>query len=242
MTREKIERELEQARTRREALAKAHDRFKRLAAWLADKRLKAFAKAARNQAERAGKAHAEVMDRIDKLRGQLKAFGDTPSWLPAQHADYWNRPWDVPLDGADDFKALLWSHGLLSPNFTRREAGGQDRHPQGCAVPDSLRHNAQRHAFSLERARHQLGDKAMGAGSWYRCPPHNSAVGGASASQHMQANATDWFSSERARLGGERFDQVMESVFSGGGRGYQSYVGGPIRHADNGPARTWVYA
>jgi hypothetical protein len=167
-----------------------------------------------------------------------------PNWLPDEYAEQWRKPWKVGKSSSEDsgFKKLIWKKGYASPNFPRAEAGGKMRHPLGCDVPDSLRKNCQYHAFTLERVRHRLGDKPMRPGSWYRCGPHNSAVGGASSSQHMQAWATDWFSDERARHGGSRFDQAMEAEFSGGGRGYQSYVGGPIRHVDNGSARTWVYA
>lgn len=241
-TLEDLERRLADARREKAKLERANDRLLKLAKWAKSVGLKALGNYLERRAKNVRQRRATVMDRIDDLREKIKALGHVPAWLPAGFADYWNHPWTVPISGADDFKLLLWNHGLVSPNFTRREAGGQDRHPLGCAVPDSLRANVQRHAFTLERVRHDLGDRAMGPGSWYRCPPHNNAVGGASASQHMNAWATDWFDTERARLGGTEFDAAMERHFSNGGRGYQGAVGGPIRHVDNGPARVWVYA
>jgi hypothetical protein len=184
-------------------------------------------------------------ERLRRLARRIKVARKRrglPSWLPTRYAEKWRKPWTVSRDPGQDqrFKALIWKHGYASPHFTRKTAGGKLRHPQGCDVPDSLRANCQRHAFGLERVRHDLKDRPMNPGSWYRCPPHNSAVGGASASQHMQANATDWFADERIRLGGGIFDAAMRRHFSG--LGYQSTVGGPVRHADDGPARSWVYS
>jgi hypothetical protein len=186
-------------------------------------------------------------EQIKRLTRRIKLKGDRrglPNWLPSKFGDQWRQPWKVGQSSSADaaFKKLIWEKGYVSPNFTRKEAGGRTRHPLGCDVPGSLHNNCQYHAFTLERVRHDLGDKSMTPGSWYRCGPHNSAVGGASASQHMQANATDWFSGERDRLGGTRFDAAINKHFAKGGRGYQSRVGGPIRHADNGPERQWVYA
>lgn len=174
-----------------------------------------------------------------------------PSWLKTKKGrrlkkwdEWWQKPWTVPQSSSQGrgFKECLWDHGHLSPNFTRAEASGKSRHPLGSDVPSTLRTKAQYHAFGLERVRHDCGDQSMRAYSWYRDPDHNSAVGGATASQHRQAWATDWDSTTRSRLGGTRFDTACNRHFSNGGRGYQGHVGGPIRHVDNGPARVWVYA
>lgn len=168
-----------------------------------------------------------------------------PNWINTkQQKEYWEKPWTCPQGGKKgaNFRKLCWDHGFCSPNFPRREASGRPRNPLGSDVPDSLRTKCQFHAFGLERVRHDLGDKPMSPDGWYRDPDHNAAVGGARFSEHMEAWATDWFPGTRAALGGERFDQAMERAFSNGGRGYQSFVGGPIRHVDNGDRRTWVYA
>lgn len=169
-----------------------------------------------------------------------------PKWLDNdKEREKWQKPWTVsPSSYKDkDFKRKCWEHGYVSPNFTRKEASGKYRNPQyGTDVPESLRTKCQYHAFCLERARHELGDKSMSPDGWYRNSRHNAAVGGASRSQHMLAWGTDWFPATRTRLGGEKFDNAMDRAFANGGRGYQSYVGGPIRHVDNGDQRVWVYA
>lgn len=242
MTKRELIRAIEKARSEKATLLRAIERLGRLREWSKEHGLGRLARwLAGRQAKMRERLRA-VTTRIEGLQARLAAVERLPEWLPVKYAEAWEKPWTVPLDGADEFKRTLWEHGLVSPNFTRREAGGQDRNPQGCAVPESLRGSCQYHAFSLERVRHELGDVSMAPLSWYRCPAHNSAVGGATASQHLKANATDWPDAERARLGGERFDAAMERVFANGGRGYQSFVGGSIRHVDNGPARTWVYA
>jgi hypothetical protein len=165
-----------------------------------------------------------------------------PSWVNKPHEkEKWEKPWTVdPASTKDkDFKAKCWEHGLLSPHFTRAEAASNTSGSSSCQrnepIPESLRAKAQYHAFKLERVRHALGDKPLRAVSWYRSPCHNAAVGGASLSQHKEAWATDWNST------GDAFDRAMEFEFSNGGRGYQGFVGGRVRHVDNGPARTWVY-
>lgn len=166
-----------------------------------------------------------------------------PNWLDNKNEkEKWNKPWTVDLASTKDkdFKKKCWEHGYVSPNFHRSEAGGKQRHPSGCDVPATLRDKVQYHAFALERVRHELDDQPMSPLSWYRCPAHNSAVGGASQSEHMEAWATDWSDSTRARLGANSFDDAMHRQFANGGRGV---LGGSrhIRHVDNGPARTWSY-
>lgn len=156
-----------------------------------------------------------------------------------RYAKYNKKPWKVPLSPRmrKRYKQYLWDHGKLSPNFSKDEAASGD----GVGIPSSLRHHAQEHAFRLERVRHILGDKSMGALSWYRSPQHNANVGGATFSKHKEAHATDWSSQERARLGGEKFDAAMEKVFKKGGIGRQGSSGYPVRHVDNGPNRRWYY-
>lgn len=190
------------------------------------------------------RVHA-INERIVRITRRIKRNRKRrglPNWLPTHFADQWRKPWTVSRSGGDQasFKRLIWEHGYASPHYTRKEAGGTLRHPQGCPVPEGLRGNCQYHAFSLERVRHECGDKAMGPLSWYRCGPHNSAVGGATQSQHMQANATDWSDATRASLGADRFDNAMHREFANGGRGVLG-SSRHIRHVDNGPARQWSY-
>lgn len=171
---------------------------------------------------------------IEALTDQIRDRKGLPNWLPTKYADQWRKPWTVGLSSEATFKSLIWEHGFLSPNFSRRAAASGD----GQAIPSSLRGNAQYHAFSLERVRHRLGDRAMNPLSWYRSPAHNAKVGGATASQHLQGNATDWSDSERQRLGSSAFNAAMQSQFAGGGIGtYQ----GNVRHGDNGAQRRWTY-
>ena len=163
-----------------------------------------------------------------------------PNWVQNKHEkEKWQKPWTVGLSSEQDkdFKAKCWERGLLSPNFTRAEAASkQGANCPRVEVPEGApRRQAQYHAFCLERVRHKIGDKPMRNVSWGRSPCHNSEVGGASASQHMNWWATDWEST------GDAFDNAMEEVFANGGRGYQGVVGGRIRHVDNGPARVWTY-
>lgn len=161
-----------------------------------------------------------------------------PDWVDKKHElKKWKEPWTVELasDKDKDFKAKLWNHGLLSPNFTRAEAASRSATYGVEPLPDSLRAKAQYHAFALERVRHALGDHGLSPLDWYRSPRHNAEVGGVSNSQHLYGDATDWSNASTA------LSNALEHQFANGGRGYQGYVGGPIRHVDNGPARTWTY-
>lgn len=160
-----------------------------------------------------------------------------PNWVDKPHElEKWKEPWKVDPSSrkAAQFKKKLWEHGYLSPNFTRHEASGAWRNPLGTDVPESLRTKAQYHAFKLERVRHAVG-RGISPYGWYRNPRHNAAVGGASQSQHMNAWATDWSNAPKD------LSDALDHEFQSGGRGYQGYVGGTVRHVDNGPARQWVY-
>jgi GH25 family lysozyme M1 (1,4-beta-N-acetylmuramidase) len=152
---------------------------------------------------------------------------DVPSWVPRQHWDKWQRPWEAAAARSAAFRDLLWSHGLVSPHFSRKEAACHD--PANTAVPTSLRANAQRQGFHLERLRHELGDKPLPVLSWYRTPHHNKTVDGASDSRHMQADATDFTTQTIASFGVSRFDAACERVYAKGGFG--RYASGS-RHGD----------
>lgn len=160
-----------------------------------------------------------------------------PRWCDTKALrEHWNRPWLVGLDkdDAEVFKKRLWEHGYLSPHFKRDEC----KSPDGVSIPNELRHNAQRQAFRMERYRHAIGDKPIGFISWYRSPQHNAAVGGASESRHMKADATD-----------RRFENTKAAlkIWNSGGIGWEGPgVGrGAILHADSrpGPERAeWAYS
>ena len=171
------------------------------------------------------------------------AKSTVPKWIPQikrekrrkQWAAWYKRPWTVPTGRmqARRFKKALWKHGLLSPNFSRESAKSGD----GVGIPLYLRKRAQRHAFALERVRHDLGDKPLSPLSWYRSGTpgvnngHNAAVGGAVWSRHKMADATDWSNASDA------LSRSLEKHCTG--LGYNP--GRKVRHGDNGPERTWNY-
>jgi hypothetical protein len=142
----------------------------------------------------------------------------------------WRNPHGRLARRSPAFKRFCWKHGYVSPNFTRREWASKD----GTPVPDSLRKNAQRQAFKCERLRHLLGGKAIGALSYYRSPAHNKAVGGASQSRHMNADACDWSVATINRFGRDRFMAAVNRVWANNGIGV--YPGGSV-HTDARPYR-----
>jgi uncharacterized protein YcbK (DUF882 family) len=86
----------------------------------------------------------------------------------------------------------------------------------------------------LEQLRHALDDQPLPILSWYRTPAHNSAVGGASQSRHMQADAADFTVQTVEGFGSGRFDSACEKVFANGGFG--RYPSGS-RHGDTRGSR-----
>jgi GH25 family lysozyme M1 (1,4-beta-N-acetylmuramidase) len=159
-----------------------------------------------------------------------------PAWLPEKHWQRWQTPWSASARNNDEFKDLLWKHGLVSPNFSVDETRCHD--PARTAVPKLLKGNVQRHAFNLEIFRHEMGDKPLAIVSWYRTPAWNAHVGGASQSRHMQADATDFEVGMVESFGHERWDRVADRVFAQGGVG--SYPAGS-RHLDSrGTRARWT--
>jgi Peptidase M15 len=142
----------------------------------------------------------------------------------------WKYPYGRLARRSKKFKKFCWRHGYVSPNFTREEWGSKD----GTPVPNSLRGNAQKQAFKCERLRHQLGDRPIGALSYYRSPAHNAAVGGASASRHMQADACDWDISLINSVGRDKFLSAVNRIWENNGIGV--YPGGNV-HTDARPYR-----
>jgi GH25 family lysozyme M1 (1,4-beta-N-acetylmuramidase) len=157
---------------------------------------------------------------------------DVPRWVPSQYWDLWKKPWDDAAAKSSKFRELCWQHGFASPHFGRKETACHDA--QNSPVPANLRANAQREAFNLEKLRHELGDKPLPILSWYRTPAHNSAVGGASQSRHMQADAADFTVQTVGSFGTGRFDAACEKVFANGGFG--RYSSGS-RHGDSRGSR-----
>jgi hypothetical protein len=142
----------------------------------------------------------------------------------------WKYPYGKLAKRSRRFQKFCWRHGFVSPHFTRPEWESKD----GTPVPSNLRENAQRQAFKCEQLRHRLGDKPLGALSYYRSPAHNAAVGGASQSRHMQADACDWDISTINRFGRDKFLAACEAIWKNNGIGV--YPGGNI-HTDARPYR-----
>lgn len=155
-----------------------------------------------------------------------------PNWMPREYWEHWQRPWDEKAINSSKFRELCWKNGFASPHFERRETSCQDA--KNTPVPENLRTNAQRQAFNLERLRHELGDKPLAILSWYRTPAHNAAVGGASQSRHMQADATDFTVQTVNDFGAVKFDAVCEKIYANGGFG--RYPSGS-RHSDSRGSR-----
>lgn len=145
----------------------------------------------------------------------------------------WKHPYGRFARRLPGFKRFCWRHGYVSPNFTRREWASKD----GTPVPRHLRDNAQRQGFNLERLRHSLGDKPLGGLSYYRSPAHNAAVGGASQSRHMSADATDFSVETVNRFGRTKFLAACERIWENGGVG--TYPGGSVHTDSRGYRARW---
>lgn len=131
-------------------------------------------------------------------------------------------------------RRFLDNHGHITPHFTWAEARSKD----GAKVPAELRPNAIRHGWNLETFRHRLGDVALAFLSWYRSPAHNRAVGGASQSRHMQADATDLTPGTIARVGRAKIMSVANAVFAKGGVG--DYPSGAVHVDSRGYKARWT--
>lgn len=160
-----------------------------------------------------------------------------PNWAKG-HARLWLEPWKVDPNPRKHarFKKALWEHGYVTPHFTISETSS--RGSDGIRpIPTSKRTNAQRHGFLLEVVRHRNGDRPLAPIDWYRDPIHNRETGGATNSEHLYADATDWNASGSLKA-------ILEDTFSFGGIGHGA-VSGNVQHVDNGIAnggpRRWVY-
>lgn len=76
-----------------------------------------------------------------------------------------------------------------TPNFSKREMACKC----GCSVPAGVDKNLEKLAKALEELR-ALANSPLIITSGYRCPLHNSNVGGAKHSKHMQGIAADVWS------------------------------------------------
>ena len=75
--------------------------------------------------------------------------------------------------------------GDLTKNFNKSEFNCKC----GCDMPSDVWDNVQIHAHNLQTIRDFFGSP-LTINSAYRCPSHNSKVGGAVHSQHLSGNAT----------------------------------------------------
>lgn len=153
---------------------------------------------------------------------------DVPSWVPRKQWPNWQQPWGDTAARSRAFRDLCWRNGFASPHFERKETSCHD--PQNTAVPQSLRANAQRQAFNLEKLRHALGDQPLPVLSWYRTPAWNTHVQGARQSRHMQADASDFTIQTVESFGTAKFDRACDRIYANGGFG--TYPSGS-RHVDS---------
>lgn len=156
-----------------------------------------------------------------------------PRGLPRRYRTLWAKPWARRARYAWGFRKWLQAHGYLTPHFTLAEAASKD----GTPIPRRLLAGARNHAFNLEVLRHDLGDVNMPVLSWYRSPAHNSAVGGASLSRHMRADATDFGREWVDDVGRRRVLAAGERVFRNGGMGV--YPGGSVHFDSRGSRARW---
>ncbi len=89
----------------------------------------------------------------------------------------------------------------LTPNFNTKEFACKD----GSPVPDELLSNVSKLAKNLQVLRDHLG-KPIVINSGYRTPAYNARIGGAPASQHKLAKASD------IRVSGMTSVQVQKEI------------------------------
>jgi uncharacterized protein YcbK (DUF882 family) len=120
----------------------------------------------------------------------------------------------------------------LSKNFNSVEFDCKD----GTAVPESLIPNLKNLVIQLQILRDALGEP-LRVLSGYRTPKHNKAVGGASGSMHLQAQAADLTVKSKTpkQLKAFILDLIKQGKMQDGGIGlYAGFI-----HYDIGRARRW---
>lgn len=139
---------------------------------------------------------------------------------------YLARPWGARARRSPAARKWLDDHGHITPHFSWASYADTGGHP----VPASLRPNAIRLHWRLERLRHALGDVPMTVDGPYRTKAHNVAVGGAPDSRHTHADGADFFAeqvdewvraSSRLRRRQDVLD-VADRVFHDGGMGNEN--------------------
>lgn len=156
-----------------------------------------------------------------------------PAGLPARYHAMWDKPWSRQAALSRGFHLWCWRHGLVSPHFTRAEWGCHD----GTPVPASLRRNAQRHAFNMEKFRQALGGVAIPVISAYRDDAYNRQIHGAKASRHVKGDATDVSKEWVDQIGHQRIMAAANKVFANGGVGV--YPSGSMHLDSRGFKARW---
>lgn len=135
-------------------------------------------------------------------------------------------PWSATTRRSPATRKWLDDHGYITPNFTWASYADTG----GYGVPSSLRSNAIRLHWNLERMRHAMGDEPMTVDGPYRTRTHNRAVGGAGDSRHIHADAADFFVAQvdrwvrHSKTMRSRADVIAlaERVFKHGGVGNET--------------------
>jgi hypothetical protein len=153
--------------------------------------------------------------------------------VPAKYAEHWRHPWTDAARKSRGFRRWLNKHGYLTPHFRISEA----RCKHCGRLPFVVKVRARKHAFNLERFRHELGDRPVSILSWFRCRTHNTNIGGATNSRHMKGDATDHTKQWVERVGRSRFNAAAEKVFQSGGVG--SYPSGSKHLDSRGTRARW---
>ncbi len=94
-----------------------------------------------------------------------------------------------------------------------------------------MRQNFMDHLEQLRIAR----GRAILVTSGYRCPPHNTSIGGAKGSQHLKGNAADLCTQDLALEDRDAFLALCKQHF------VNAIAGPGFIHVDDGPRRSWSY-
>jgi hypothetical protein len=139
---------------------------------------------------------------------------------------YLTHPWGARARRSPAVRDWLDKHGYITPHFTWTSYACTD----GTQVPHDLRPNAIRLHWKLERMRHAMGDVSMNVDGPFRTHEHNVAVGGASDSRHVHADAADFFRpqvlrwvalSKRLHSVNDVLD-IADRIFADGGLGNEN--------------------
>lgn len=157
-----------------------------------------------------------------------------PRSLPNRYRWHWTHPWTARARNHPGFNRWLDRNGYLTPHFTKGEARCKD----GTWIPRQLLGKARRHAWNLERLRHDLGNVPISILSWYRTPAYNRRIGGARFSKHIEGVATDHTRQWVNKVGRQKVLRVGGNVFKNGGMG--TYPAGSMHFDSRGFRSRWT--